>query len=139
MIKKIFPFLIFLAFFVQLSNVFNFFGCNPNLILIFCIGGVFLELNPLFYFLPLFLSLFYPPFIAASLVVGGMGLIFSYVRKFLSGNSLLDFNLVLIFGCFLFYLLVDISFIKNVCFVKELIYNLILGNLLYGVCLAKRK
>ncbi len=149
-IKWLFPVFIFLAFFIQLGNFlsfprlfpsknFIFNGINPDLVLIFCLLGIFWEINPLFYFLPFFLSLFYPNFIWGSLIIGVESLFFSYFKKFLTGNIFLDFSFTLVASNFLIYLILDRQFIFQINFLQEITYNLILGVLILLCCFPKKK
>lgn len=155
--RQFFSFLIVLfgiclIFFLQQFRVFDLFGVNPNLLLIGFFIIVFIRAPKwiIFGVLVLFLATTYiqarfwfPDFIALSLLV----LMVMFAKKYLTGRPGVDFFLSLIFGTALFYGIVGVIeniyvyglgfgeyfFLAPRFLLKELIYNIFLGAILWAL------
>ncbi len=129
-----------LAVIVQNSHLLDFWGVNPNLILLFVFLPLILEKEfsraLLLIFITLVLTLFFLPYwpkeilILAGLALGGL-----FLRKFLTGRELWDFTILIFLGTLGFYLIDSFfyCFQKPLTLIAELIYNMFLGSLLFFI------
>jgi hypothetical protein len=133
-------FLISLAVIVQNSRLLDFWGINPNLILIFFFLPLILEKEfpktLVFVFIILAFTVIFLPFWTKEiLILGGLAIIGLFLRKFLTGREFWDFLILIFLGTLGFYLINNFSyFFQNpLILISELIYNMFLGSLLFFI------
>lgn len=141
LIKILFwTFLVSLVVIVQSSHFLNFWGVNPNLILLFVFLPLILEKEfpraLILIFITFVLTAVFLPYwpkeilILVGLAFGGL-----FLRKFLTGRELWDFIILIFLGSLGFYLINSFSycFQKPLTLITELIYNMFLGSLLFFI------
>ncbi len=127
-------FFVSLAIFLQSNQFLSFRGVNPNLILLLVFLPLILEKEFLRALLLIFTALvltvvFLPYWPKEILILGGLALAGLFLRKFLTGNELGDFLILIFSGTLGFYLIKAPSYLiaDFISVVVELIYNIILG------------
>jgi len=130
-------FFVFLAVITQSSHILEFWGVNPNLILLLFFLPLILEKEFLRALILIFITLalsfvFLPYWPKEILILGGLAIIGLFLRKFLTGHEFWDFLILIFLGTLGFYLINSFSycFQKTLILIAELIYNMFLGSLL---------
>lgn len=138
LIKILFwTFLVSLAVIIQSSHFLDFWGVNPNLILLFVFLPLILEKEfsraLILIFITLVLTVVFLPYwpkeilILAGLAFGGL-----FLRKFLTGQEFLDFCIFIVGSTLIFYLIANFHFLLNypLTVIAEIFYNFILGGII---------
>lgn len=133
-------FLVSSAVIIQSNHFLNFLGVNPNLILLFVFLPLILEKEfsrvLLLISITLILILIFLPYWPKEiLILAGLAILGLFLRKFLTGNELLDFIILIFLGSLGFYLINSFSycFQEPLILIAELIYNIFLGSLLFFI------
>lgn len=132
-----------MAFYLQQYRVLSFGGVNPNLILIGFALLIFGVANPkvlgILFLATVAMMLALTPYWSFQIVtvaVVSIGLYF--LKRIFTGSRMLDFLIVVLLGTISFYVIVNIpqlSFLSIGLLLKEIMYNLILGSILWLVFL----
>jgi len=130
-------FLILLVFIFQTNRFPSLGGINPNLILVVIFLGVILEKQPSRYLVLIFtiilLSVLWLPYwLKEILILGGLGFLAFWSKKFLTGNIFFDFLILILAGTLGFYLIINGRFFLTnpIAIIAELFYNTALGLLI---------
>lgn len=133
-------FFVFLAVIVQNSHILEFWGVNPNLILLFVFLPLILEKEfpraLILIFITLVLALVFLPYWPKEiLILAGLALLALFLRKFLTGHELWDFLILIFLGTLGFYLINNFyyCFWEPFTIFAELVYNVILGIFLFFI------
>lgn len=134
---SVWAFLVFSAAIIQTNHILEFWGVNPNLILLFVFLSLILEKEfsrvLLLIFTTLVLTLIFLPYWPKEiLILAGLALLGLFLRKFLTGRELWDFVILILLGSLGFYLINNFSycFREPLTLIIELFYNIALGILL---------
>ncbi len=133
-------FLVTLAIIAQSSHILEFWGVNPNLILILVFLPLVLEKEfskalTLIFIILVLAIIFLPYWPKEILILTGLVLVGLFLRKFLTGREFWDFIILILFGTFGFYLINNFFYFpqKFLIIVAELVYNILLGSFLFFV------
>lgn len=143
LIKFLFWLLIIsVAAILQTNRFFILSNVNPDLILLTILAAVVSEkkflLVSLFLFFSSLLLLFLASFWLLEIaVLTGIGFLSLLIRKILSGNKFFDFLILIFLGTLGFYLIISPRYflIQLWTLIGELIYNLFLGFLIFGIAI----
>lgn len=126
----------------QINRFFILSNINPNLILLTILAMVVAEkkflLVSLFLFFSSFFLFFLIPFwLSETTILTGMGFLCLLARKILSGNEFFDFLILIFLGTLGFYLIISPRYflVQPGILIGELIYNLFLGFLIFGIAI----
>lgn len=127
---------------VQATN-FSFLGVKPNLALVgLIISATLINYFWAFFLLTTIVSLilkFQPGFDLQILIFLAMSLIVYFLSKRSSWQPFLNINIFVLFFTTIFYLIFSPGLIASSIFLKEMIYNIILTNLLLIILWPKRE
>jgi len=127
---------------VQATN-FSFLGVKPNLALVgLIISAILIDYFWAFFLLATMVSLilkFQPGFDLQILIFLAMSLIVYFLSKRSSWQPFLNINIFVLLFTTIFYLLFSPALIVSSIFLKEMIYNIILTNLLLTILWPKRE
>lgn len=127
---------------MQQQHFFSVAGLNPNLLLIAFLIIVFnnvFDFKVIFLFFFLFLTavFFVNPFYFSSMAILTVLVIgFGLMKQYLTGQKIIDFAIALSLIQILFYVLINVrnlNFLSPLNLFWELIYNLILGLIVFGI------
>lgn len=127
---------------VQTTN-FSFLGVKPNLALVgLIVSATLINYFWAFFLLTTVISLilkFQPGFDLQILIFLAMSLIVYFLSKRSSWQPFLNINIFVLFLTTIFYLIFSPGLIASSIFLKEMIYNIILTNLLLTILWPKRE
>lgn len=129
--------IVFAAAFLQTNRFLAWNGVNPNLLLLAVFSAVILEKKTLNILLLLIFSpgglfFLFPFWFQETTILAGLGFLALFLKKFLTGNDLFDFLLLLFLGtCGFYSIAAPRFFLQPRVLAAESIYNLSCGLLIF--------